>query len=1013
VKAWIKRTGLLVFYAAALAGAGWFLIAKLQNVSGEIEQERLAALEAVQTQLSLSLVAAQSYVELLQTTVQNELAVRPRVAPPSVLLEALKADTDGVFALDELPPEVQQNEVGNLTGFGGLQGRDDYFRKELEVALLLRSAFAKIIQNIPNAAWVYYVSGNRFEHVYPWVPSSQAAYKDNDLQMEYFQRGMPDKNPERTPYHTDIYDDDFGKGLMITLGRPVYDGDKFTGIVALDFTLNTLDSVLAKFPATAGEVYLIDPNKTVIGYSRRTDSKKETVTLPTIPGIDALLTAAKSTHEPRTATTHNQILTAQTIRALPFVLVAIAPQPAFYAQVVKRSAVEIITFLVVLSLLGFLEWRRRVADELFHAKEQAEEATRAKSSFLAMMSHEIRTPMNGVMSMAEMLDQTDLSDDQRNMSSVIRGSASALLTIINDILDFSKIEAGKLDIENTPFSLVDVIEGAGELMSSRAGDKGLELATIIDPAVPDALLGDPARVRQILLNLVGNALKFTETGGVTVTASLAAASTASTPVIRFAITDTGIGLTPEQQGRLFKAFAQADVSTSRKYGGTGLGLSISQRLCELMHGTIGVTSEIGKGSTFWFELPFEIASETAAAAIKIDDAQVVLIGFQSTAREAMAVILKVHGITNLIWDEVTDSQNPAVVLLSAQGDEGHALEIGRSLIRQNTRVVLVASHALASTLTEAERTGFFTTLTFPLRRGRVAHVIAAALGRAELGQRTVLEDGAKFSPPSIEDARKAGVLILVAEDNSTNQIVINRMLSQRGYAAEIVENGVEALRALETNAGYGLLLTDFHMPEMDGFTLTAEIRKRETGTSQRLPIVALTADALPGTEQRCMAAGMDGYLTKPIESKNLTAALEKWLPAAAPLRRPAGRPAKKAAAVQIDPQIFDVARFTDTFGPASDETRTILGQFLDDARKMAGSVNAAVESQDWGGARHHVHALKGASGSIGAVRLGQLAADVQDCLDGNDPDTATLFIAGLETTVDELAQAVQPLIAKG
>ena len=570
-----------------------------------------------------------------------------------------------------------------------------------------------------------------------------------------------------------------------------------------------------------------------------------------------------------------------------------------------------------------------------------------------------------------------------------------------------------------------MIESAGELMSSRAGDKGLDLATIIDPTVPDMLLGDPARVRQILLNLAGNALKFTETGGVTIAATLAPKSTTRKPVIHFAVTDTGIGLTPEQQGRLFKAFAQADVSTSRKYGGTGLGLSISQRLCELMHGTIGVKSEIGKGSTFWFELPFDVAEENAPASIKIDDAHVVMIGFQGIAREAATAILQVHGVTQVAWLDFSDDlarlvsdsigKNPAAIFVSAQGDEAHALAAGHTLVQQNpsnARVILVASHALASTLTEAERTGFFATVTLPLRRGRMAHVIAAALGRADLGQRTVSDSGAKFSPPTIEEARAANVLILVAEDNATNQIVINRMLSQRGYAVEIVENGVEALRALEANTGYGLLLTDFHMPEMDGFTLTAEVRKREASGSQRLPIVALTADALPGTEQRCIAAGMDGYLTKPIESKNLTAALEKWLPGAAALRRPATRAAKKAATVQIDPQIFDTARFTETFGPASDETRTVLAQFLEEARKMAAAVSAAMEAEDWAGARHHAHALKGAGSSIGAVRLGQLASDVQDCLDGNDPDTAGLFVAGLDTTVDELVQAVQPLIAK-
>ncbi len=1020
----MKRAGWLAFYAIAVSGAGWFLAAKLQSVSSELQQERLAALESVQTQLSLSMVAAQSYVELLQTSVQNELAVRPKVAPPSLLLEALRADAAGVYALDQLPPSIGKDEVGNLTGFGGLKGRDDYFRKELEVALSLRSAFTKIIQTLPNVAWVYYVSASRFEHVYPWVPSSQAAYKDNDLKMEYFQRGLPENNPARTSYHTDIYEDDFGKGLMITMGRPVYDGGRFTGIVALDFTLSTLDTVLARYPRSAGEVFLIDPKEAVIGYSRRTDSK-EAVTLPPSPEIGALVAAARADHDPHVGETQAQILTAQTIQALPFVLVAMAPRTDVYVQVLRRSAVEFIIFLAVLSLLGFLEWRRRVAGELLAAKNQAEEATRAKSSFLAMMSHEIRTPMNGVMSMAEMLDQTDLSDDQRSMSSVIRGSASALLTIINDILDFSKIEAGKLDIENTAFSLVEVVESAGELMSQRADDKGLALATIVDPAVPVMVNGDPARVRQILLNLIGNAIKFTESGAVTVSVGLTSGANAQAPVVRFAVSDTGIGLTPEQQGRLFKAFAQADVSTSRKYGGTGLGLSISQRLCELMHGTMGVTSEIDHGSTFWLELPFAVADVTPPA-VEIADAHVTLVGFHGNTREAMANILQVHAVSGVTWLDLGDewalaalagNADRPIVFVSVQGGDTNALGTGYALVKRAgaaARVVLVAPRALASTLNEAESAGFFATVTLPLRRARVAQIIAAALGRADLGQRTAMADeAAKFEPPPVEDARKAGVLILVAEDNATNQIVIRRMLSQRGYAAEIVENGVEALRKIEAHASYGLLLTDFHMPEMDGFALTAEIRRREGSGGARLPIVALTADALPGTEQRCIAAGMDGYLTKPIDSRALTAALEAWLPNAAALRQPAARGARKAASPQIDPQIFDLVRFTDTFGPATEETRDILGRFLADARKMAQAVNAAMDAEHWSDARHHAHALKGASSSIGAVRLGQLAGDVQDCLDGDDPTSAHLFVGGLETTVDEVTQAVQPLLAKG
>ncbi len=1011
-----RRAGLLVFYAAALAGAGWFLAAKLNQAAAELQAERAAALDGVRAELSLSMIAAQGYVELLQKTVQNEMAVRPEKAPPSTLLSALSAAPDGVFALDTLPPDIDQADVGNLTGFGGL-AREDYVRKELEVALSLRSVFRRVLENLPNVAWVYYVSGHRFEHVYPWVPSSQAAYKDNDLQMDYFLLGRPENNPDRKPYTTDIYDDDFGKGLMITIGRPVYDDDRFIGIVALDFTLGALDGVLAKFPPALGEVYLIDRSRQVIAYSRRTDPKAK-VALPAYPELTGLLTAADASERLQMGGQGPRILAAQSLQALPLTLVAAAPVSEYTVQIIRRSTIEIAAFLVVLSLLAFLEWRRRVAHQLHEARLRAEEATRAKSSFLAMMSHEIRTPMNGVMSMAEMLDQTDLSEDQRGMSSVIRGSAAALLTIINDILDFSKIEAGKLDIESTPFSLEEIIESAGELISQRADEKGVELAMVVDPDVADARLGDPSRIRQILLNLMGNAVKFTEHGSVVVRAS------ATPDGVRFAVTDTGIGLTPEQQARLFRAFAQADVSTSRKYGGTGLGLSISQRLCELMGGRIGVTSASGEGSTFWFELPLQTQDAAAPPAIAIADAHVTTMGFDGGSGAAMAAILAARGVRHATQlqpdspapDFAAMRGHPSVVFMAVRDGDESLAQAHATMQRAAAHTIpciLVAPRALVSTLAEADRAGFFTTLTLPLRRSRVTHAIAAALGRADLGQRSGPAGiNAQFSPPSIEDARAAGVLILVAEDNATNRVVIGRMLSQRGFAAEIVNNGLEALRAWEAHPGYGLLLTDFHMPEMDGFKLTTEIRKREEGTATRLPIIALTADALPGTEKHCMEVGMDGYLTKPIDSKMLSATLEKWLPGALPLRQPPRGSRGPVAAIAIDPQIFDTNRLVDTFGAITDEGWSFVKRFIGEAQGIVGRLNDAMAARAWAEARDEAHALKGASHSIGAVRLGQLAGDVQDCFDAGDPDTAALFAGGLDTTVDELARTLAPHLSK-
>ncbi len=675
--------------------------------------------------------------------------------------------------------------------------------------------------------------------------------------------------------------------------------------------------------------------------------------------------------------------------------------------------------------------RKRAEAEVLKAKMIADEATKAKSSFLAMMSHEIRTPMNGVMSMAEMLDQTELTDDQRSMSGTIRSSAAALLTIINDILDFSKIEAGKLDIEKVAFSLVETVEGVGELLIPRAEDKGVELIVDLDPSIPDALTGDPTRLRQVALNLAGNAVKFTEEGRVSIVVRAAGAPADGTLVLRFEIRDTGIGLSPEQQSRLFQPFQQADSSTSRKFGGTGLGLSISLKLVEMMGGRIGVESELGKGSTFWFEIPFGATSLAAdRPPVDISDAKIVCIDVDGPRREIAGRLLAAAGITGAQFvssDSFDQAQlaarGPAGILVLGATHGGEtALAIARRVLKDPAlagwKPVLVTARSLASTLHEADRAGFFATLTVPVRRHRFWRVLAAALGRADLDARAGSQDvDIGWAPPPLDEALAAGTAILVAEDNATNQLVVARLLNQRGYAHEIVDNGALAAAALE-GRNFGLLLTDFHMPEMDGFELTEAVRAREAATgAARLPIVALTADALPGTEEKCLAAGMDGYLTKPIDSKALTATLEKWLPAAKDMRRrpeakaaaSARAPAKPKAAPAIDPAIFERARIEEMFGGWNDEGRDFFVSFLDGVPAMLAKVADALAASDRTGARDAAHALKGAARSMGAVRLGQLASDLQDVLDAEDMDTAGLLQTMLDPTYQELVAATQPI----
>jgi len=1012
----LARFGFLAFYGVALGISGWFLVTRFGVVAREHENLRLQALDDIRTELALSMQTAQTFVELMQSTMENEMAVRPRNAPPSRLLAALQQKEDGSYNLDALPEGISKFEVGNLTGLGNLNDADPELRTELAVALSLRSVFGQALTELPNVPWAYYISARRFEHVFPWQSSSDFAFEDKDLEQEYYVRGAPAMNPDRIPYVTPVYEDDSGEGLMVTIGRPVYSANQFLGVVALDFTLSYIDSVLAKFPKTFGNVYLVDQDRRVVGYSGRV-KPEDAVALPEFLVKSELLDADHIGDSPNVAVLDDVKIVTQGLSILPFALVATQPTTRSYGQIVRGASLEILSFAAVIFLLAFIEWYRRNARLLAKAKEDAEDATRAKSSFLAMMSHEIRTPMNGVMSMAEMLDQSDLSEDQRSMSAVIRSSAAALLTIINDILDFSKIEAGKLDIEHTPFSLVDVAEGAGELVCQRAEDKGISLAVVVDPGVPQTVLGDPTRIRQVLINLLGNAVKFTETGGVTLRVL-----PKSSEVIRFEIIDSGIGLTAQQQSRLFKAFEQADVSTSRKYGGTGLGLSISQRLCELMSGCIGVQSEAGVGSTFWLELPLPAAPGGCDNA-DVSDARAVCVGFSGATRDAMDAILAALNAAparHLPYEDnvlvhIFDGQD--IVFLSAQGGDPRALILGEEItahakaISTPMQVVLAAPRSQASTLSETERAGFFAAMTLPLRRGRVRQVIAAAMGRGSLTDRTATDDE-KFDPPDVETARAAGALVLVAEDNSTNQVVIRRMLEKLGFALEIGGDGRQALDMYRPGQ-HGLLLTDFHMPHMDGFQLTAEIRAREKSTGHRLPIVALTADALPGTEQRCLDAGMDGYLTKPIDSKMLADTLHKLVPQALALRR---HHVGKVAAVRdpvahIDPLIFNVPRLKETFGDVGPETCAFLANFIGDARRMAAAVTQAMDASDWSEARDQAHALKGAALSLGAVRLGELAAEIQDYLDQNDPETALLFVGGLETTVEELAQTVAPLIA--